>query len=67
MADSRRFTRILSGVSELSDFRGFYNEPIRVIRENPLNPCEALESLKSTKRHAEIIPHIFKHPLNHFM
>ncbi|MCL2050057.1 MAG: hypothetical protein FWG87_15155 [Defluviitaleaceae bacterium] len=25
--------------AELSDFRGFYNEPIRVIRENPLNPC----------------------------
>ncbi|MCL2049681.1 MAG: hypothetical protein FWG87_13260 [Defluviitaleaceae bacterium] len=45
LTDSRRFTRILS---HLSDFRGFYNEPIRVIRENPLNPREALESLKST-------------------
>ncbi|MCL2048097.1 MAG: hypothetical protein FWG87_05150 [Defluviitaleaceae bacterium] len=59
LADSRGFVRgkiqisgvrpayagILSGVSELSDFRGFYNEPIRVIGENPLNPCEALEAL----------------------
>ncbi|MCL2047968.1 MAG: Hsp70 family protein [Defluviitaleaceae bacterium] len=34
---------------ELSDFRGFHNEPIRIIRENPLNPCEALESLKSVE------------------
>ncbi|MCL2047360.1 MAG: hypothetical protein FWG87_01420 [Defluviitaleaceae bacterium] len=45
--DLRRFTRILSDLFELSDFRGFYNEPIRIIRENPLNPCEALESVKS--------------------
>ncbi|MCL2050012.1 MAG: hypothetical protein FWG87_14930 [Defluviitaleaceae bacterium] len=30
------FTRIFSGVA---DFRGFSHEQIRVIRENPLNPC----------------------------
>ncbi|MCL2049522.1 MAG: hypothetical protein FWG87_12455 [Defluviitaleaceae bacterium] len=33
------FTRITRILSDLADFRGFSREPIRVIRENPLNPC----------------------------
>jgi len=36
LADSRGFPRILS---DWTDFRGFSHEPIRVICENPLNPC----------------------------
>ncbi|MCL2047251.1 MAG: hypothetical protein FWG87_00865 [Defluviitaleaceae bacterium] len=43
----RGFTQIMRILSGLSDFRGLSHEPIRVIRENPLNPCEALESIKS--------------------
>ncbi|MCL2048825.1 MAG: hypothetical protein FWG87_08865 [Defluviitaleaceae bacterium] len=33
------FTQITRILSDVSDFRGFSHEPIRVIRENPLNPC----------------------------
>jgi len=40
-ADLRRFTRILSCLSNFRGFRTseFSHERIRVIRENPLNPC----------------------------